>query len=118
MNVASGFFDGLQNVVQSMMLNDLESRGLIKMTVENSEFYIDNRSFIVLDAKGITDLEEYVLSKEEIYADCLGTKLCSDITELIERLWRITQPKIPPKDVFKKSQNNSKDNSKDVKVVE
>lgn len=82
----------------SLMIDQLESRGLIKTLAiesENKEFYIDRRSFTVLDSMGIKELDEYVSTKEEIYADCLGTSYCSDITRLICKLWEKSQPVAP-----------------------
>ena len=72
----------------SDMLDDLEKFGVICITYLDSDqdFYYDKRSFTVLDSKGIKELDVFVQSKEDIYADCLGTTYCSDIKELMEQL--------------------------------
>lgn len=72
----------------SKMLDHLDSLGYISIQDNdlNSPIATDNRQFRIIHDFNIKELTEYCEEKILIHADCIGSNVCKDITNLIIKL--------------------------------
>ena len=69
------------------MITDLEKSGFVITSQSVSFLAEDPRTFKFIKNLGDTFDPDRVVDGQEWQVDCLGTKLCMDITLVVENIW-------------------------------